>query len=363
VTPVAPPVTVPPLGPITKFEGSSLERSVTLTWNAVTGATKYELKRNNSIVYTGTNLAYTDIDVTPGTTYSYELKALNTSGASISAIIEISTKKEVPKAPTNFKSTPASTSMLLTWDTIFGAEKYELSRNGKIVYVGEINQYKDSSLIPATTYNYSLKALNSAGSSNSTILSVSTLKVKPASITGLKATPTEKQVSLSWSKVEFAEYYTVKVNGKVLYKGANISFTHKNLKANTNYVYSVIAGNSVGESNAKSISITTKQIPTKTSITPSKSVYKKNETIELTIKVTDNNKAPISSANVTTVITDPKGKTTSYYGKTNKSGVLVVKIKTSKSSQVGIFQVNTNAKFTAKDIYINSNASKSFQFK
>jgi hypothetical protein len=51
--------------------------SVTVTWNAVSGASSYNVRRGNTIVAYGvTGTSYTDTGLAPGSQYSYSVKAL-----------------------------------------------------------------------------------------------------------------------------------------------------------------------------------------------------------------------------------------------------------------------------------------------
>jgi hypothetical protein len=186
-------------------------------------------------------------------------------------------------------------------------------------------------------------------------------KQKPNAVSSLKTVVTENQVTLSWSKVSGAEHYFVKHNNKIIYKGTSTSYTHKNLKANTSYTYSVIAVNSTGESPAKTINGKTKKAQVTTTIKLSKNIYKQKETVKITINLKDLRKKAIASANITTVITDPNGKKKTYTGKTNKSGQLVLTIKTSASNKIGLYKINTSTKFDSKSAYSNSSSSLSYR--
>jgi chitodextrinase len=369
-----------PTAPI-GFAYTATTSSINLTWNTVAGAEYYELKRNGVVVYSGINTSYADNNLASGTTYSYELKAINTGGASSVVTLSASTQTvtsppppppppsttpsqpAVPGAITNFEGEATTNSITLTWDASERATSYMLKRNGQTIYEGTALMYTDKGLVANKSYQYQLFAVNAAGQSPVVTLSVTTQKEKPANVTNLRVASSENLVSLSWRRATYAEYYIVTVNGKVLYKGTNNSFTHKGLTPNTSYTYSVIAGNSSGESDAQSITIKTKQIESKTIVTTSKSVYMLNEKVVVTINVTDKNKKAVTSANVTTIVTDPKGKVKTYSGKTNKNGLLVLEIKTTKSSLKGTYKIKTSTKFSSKDAYRNSSASISYTLK
>ena len=64
----------------------------------------------------------------------------------------------------------------LAWDAVTGAESYQLSRDGVVIYTGEYQSYTDRGLTAETAYTYTLSALNTAGSSAETTLEAATTK-------------------------------------------------------------------------------------------------------------------------------------------------------------------------------------------
>jgi hypothetical protein len=56
--------------------------SLWLTWDPVDGATGYELYRGSTLIYSGPNRIFMVANLTPGTTYSFTLRATNLAGAS-----------------------------------------------------------------------------------------------------------------------------------------------------------------------------------------------------------------------------------------------------------------------------------------
>jgi chitodextrinase len=350
-------------GAITNFKGVATANSINLTWDTSAQATSYTLKRNGQTVYEGTGLSFMDSGLVSNTTYNYELVAKNTGGGTTPVTITVSTLKGLPKAPTNLQFEAEATSISFSWDEVAGAEEYVLIRSGEEVYRGTETNFNDTSLLPGRKYNYRLLAVNTVGESSPVRVAVDTLSVIPSAVTGLKAKSTENQVNLTWNAAEFASSYIVKLNGKVLYSGTKTEYTHRNLKSNTTYTYSVTAINKAGVSKGNSISIKTKAIQTKTSVSVSKPIYKQSESVIFTIKVTDENNKVIPLADVTSVVKDANGKTTTYKGKTNKSGVLVLTIKTSKSTKVGTYKVSFTSIFNVKSAYSNSNATGSYTIK
>lgn len=69
-----------------------LDDSVDLTWNTVSNATGYEIRRGGTVVYTGTANSFSDIGLTYNTDYTYSLIAYNSTGESSPVTLSLKTK-------------------------------------------------------------------------------------------------------------------------------------------------------------------------------------------------------------------------------------------------------------------------------
>ncbi|MCS7063364.1 MAG: hypothetical protein NZM04_04855 [Methylacidiphilales bacterium] len=145
---------------------------VNLTWNAVPGATQYEVKRNNVLVATVTTNSYNDTNLIPQTQYCYTVAAKNTAGTSPdSAPHCVTTPAAVPPpTPTGLTATAQNhTTVIITWTATPGAAHYTLRRNGNIIASNLTNTtFTDTGLSPLTTYSYTLQAHNIYGNSAQT---------------------------------------------------------------------------------------------------------------------------------------------------------------------------------------------------
>jgi hypothetical protein len=373
VTPGPPPITIdPPVvpsapkelpKPITDFKGVVDVHNVTLIWGASENATSYTLKRNGKTIYEGAALTFVDSGLAAKTSYQYELIAKNETGLSNPVKYTGTTLREVPKAPEKFKYTTTTSSVHLTWVTVEDADSFELKRNGKIVYSGSDTVFIDSPLKPGTSYQYELKAANSTGSSSIVTFAASTQREKPSTVSHLKAISTDSQTTITWGKVVGANHYILKLGNKILYTGTKTTYTHRGLKANTSYTYSVTAVNNGGLGKASLITAKTKQVQTKTKISTTKTVYKQNETVSISIKVTDKNSKAMASTSIITTIADPQGKLKTYTLKTNKFGTAVLSIKTNRSYKIGNYKINASTQFHSKQVYSNSTATLGYRLK
>jgi chitodextrinase len=138
--------------------------SVYISWNASSGATSYQLYRNDTQVYNGGDGFHHDTGLTAGTTYSYTVEATNSRGSSArSAALLWTTIAATPTGLTVGSATVSSLS--ISWDASTGATSYQLYRNGTHVYNGGANAYTDTGLTSSTKYSYTVQASNNGGSS------------------------------------------------------------------------------------------------------------------------------------------------------------------------------------------------------
>ena len=110
---------------------------VVLSWTASTGATSYNIYRSTtsggegSTAYkTGVTAAtFTDTGLTNGTTYYYEVTAVNTGGESgKTSEVSATPVATVPAAPTGLSATAGNAQVVLSWTASTGAVSYNIYR-------------------------------------------------------------------------------------------------------------------------------------------------------------------------------------------------------------------------------------------
>jgi poly(3-hydroxybutyrate) depolymerase len=148
------------------------DTSVSLSWSAVSGAASYNVYRNgtkvNASAVTGTT--YTDTGLASGTTYSYTVAAVDSSGsvgAQSTAVNATTTGTPAgPPAPTGLSVTgTTNTSVSLSWNAVSGAASYNVYRNGTKVNTSAVTgtSYTDTGLTASTAYSYTVAAVDSSG--------------------------------------------------------------------------------------------------------------------------------------------------------------------------------------------------------
>jgi len=203
------------------------DRSISLTWDPVVGAGRYEIYRDtepagsySTKVYDNKNTIAVDTSLTPETTYYYRIRAVNDYGegnysaaASGTTVAEILRLPEVPIDPAIGNQTVSSLTLL--WDAPTGAEWYRAYRSTLAegpftlkVYEGAVRTFVDSGLSSGTRYYYRVTAGNQAGEGDPT--AVFSELTKPAPPDNLEiSNPTAISLILSWDAAFGASSYTV----------------------------------------------------------------------------------------------------------------------------------------------------------
>src|SRR5689334_15741675 len=197
-------ITVPSIPAGVMAEATS-PTQIRLTWTASTdvgtGVAGYRVSRNGNAtpVASVTTTSFTDSNLNPETSYSYNVRAFdgatppNESGLSNPATATTPaapvSDTTPPTVPTNFVGTALSTTQIrLNWtastDAGIGVSGYYVYRDGATTPTATVNgatTYTDSGLTANTAYTYTLRAFDAAtppNVSNATMsISVNTLAV------------------------------------------------------------------------------------------------------------------------------------------------------------------------------------------
>lgn len=149
---------------------------VALTWNAVSGATTYNVKRslttNTGYSTIATNVAVTNYDDTPltnGTPYFYEVSAVNGRGEGADSSEATATPAPPPAAPGPVNVAVGDAKVILSWPAVPGATSYNVKRgtvSGTYPTVSNtiVPTFTDSTVTNGTPYFYVVTALSPAES-------------------------------------------------------------------------------------------------------------------------------------------------------------------------------------------------------
>ncbi len=241
--------------------------SVSLSWDATSGATGYLVLRgttSGTYIVTNSVASNTNFDATAagGTTYYYVIQATNAGGAGPLSL-EVSALPTIaaPAAPASLTATPGSGQVGLNWSVGLGASGYNVKRSttsGSETTIGTAlgTSYTDSTAVNGSIYYYEVSSTNSAGESGNSV--EATAAMPPAAPTGLNANPGTNQVSLSWmasSGLSGATNYNVKRSttsgsGYVTIgttTAPTVDYTDSTAISGTTYYYVVSGMNASGE--------------------------------------------------------------------------------------------------------------------
>jgi fibronectin type 3 domain-containing protein/streptogramin lyase len=240
-------------------------RQVSLTWNASTGATgyniyysqtpggPYSIKAGSSI-----NAYYTVSGLTNGLTYYFVVTAINSvgeSGYSNQAGVVL-----ISNAPANLYANAGNAQVSLTWNASIGATSYNVyysqTAGGPFSFLYSIGNtsYTVTGLSNGITYYFVVRAVNSAGESGNSNEVNATPQPPPNPPTNLSATAGNGQATLTWNAsigaTSYNVYYSQTAGGPYTVNGGsttNTNITVTGLNNGLSYYFVVTAVNSLGE--------------------------------------------------------------------------------------------------------------------
>ncbi len=232
------------------------------------GVKGYHVYRNGKKLVSTTSLSYTNTGLVPGKAYSYSVRAYDAAGniSDYSTTVRITTKSD--SLPPTTPGKPLATSVGLSsvdleWEPStdnIDIKRYEVYCNDKKAGSTSSTYLTCKNLVPGTTYDFYIKALDVSGnySSPGGTLSVTMSKDSrpPTAPSGLAATSvTETGAVLNWSPSSDnvkVKGYEVLCNG--VKKGSLSKTTYKcsGLTPGTSYVYSVRAYDNAGNASGYS---------------------------------------------------------------------------------------------------------------
>ena len=169
--------TAPPNAP-TGLSATVNGDSVTLTWEAVSDATSYNVYRDGSFLSSVSSNSFSDSGLADAT-YLYEVTALDTAGESASKTSVSATVNNLPpNAPTGLAAMVNGDYVILNWDAVEDATSYNVYRDASLLGSVSSNSFIDSSLADGT-YLYEVSALDTAGESASRASISATVVIDP----------------------------------------------------------------------------------------------------------------------------------------------------------------------------------------
>ena len=246
------PDTTAPTPPTSVTATAVSETQINLSWSGANdnvGVTGYRIFRNGGATPIATVGAspttYSNTGLSAGTTYSYTVKAVDAAG-NLSAASSTATATTLdttpPLPPTTVTATAVSDSQInIAWsgasDNV-GVTGYRIFRNGGTTPIATVGpsptSYSNTSLSAATTYSYTIKAVDAAGnvSNASTAASATT----PLFTDGFESANLSRWTSVSGLAVQNTNVYAGSWAAEAQSKSA-ADFASKTLPATYTSLY------------------------------------------------------------------------------------------------------------------------------
>lgn len=241
------------------LNGTSTGSKLTVTWDAVNGATGYEIEADGVLFNCGYDVTFIHEGQTSNTVHKYKVRAKNEEGfGKWSEELTLSTLVGVPK---NLKTARSSTLITVSWDPMEGVTGYEVEADGIIINAGTNPSLQHKDLVPNTTHIYRVRAMvgEQPGEWSSPVTAVTLL----ATVNEIEATSTDNSITINWASVGDAEVYDVELNGEITADLIGTTHTFEKLAPNTEYTIRVKARNDNNTSawSEPIIKFTTTKIP------------------------------------------------------------------------------------------------------
>lgn len=268
----------PKLAKVTLSAKASAYNKIQLSWNERSGASGYNIYRQNSSgkyvvlkkITTGSTTSYTDTGLTLNKSYSYKIVPFRTADGKDYEGNEsnvASAKTALTKAKISSVKGTDDKTIKITWKKVAGAKGYEIyrstsSKSGfklvKRTTSGSSLSYSNSGLSLGKTYYYKVRAYrtvsgkkvygawSSVVKGQTTLKTVKSLKVKAEDYTTMK---------LTWKKVDKADkyqiYYATSKDGtyKKLATVSDTEYTYKKPTCGQTYYFKVRAMKTVNGKN------------------------------------------------------------------------------------------------------------------
>ncbi len=245
------------------------DTQVTIAWDAVAGATSYNIycnttgnPDNTSPKVIVTNPTYTRTNLTNGTTYYCVVSAVDSTGES-----NLSNQVSVAPmgSPTGVAAMSGNNQAIISWNAVPGATAYNIyyainnpggaSAGTKIVSVS--SPYNHTGLTNGTPYYYVVEPANNGGGSTVSA-EVSTTPI--GTPTGVSASASGTTVTVTWTNAPGAASHNIywkttspvtKANGTLI-AAATSPYPHTGLTYGSTYYYVVTAKAADGSEGAES---------------------------------------------------------------------------------------------------------------
>ena len=245
------PAPLPPDG-VAASDGTFTNK-VSVSWNAVSGATGYKVFRSGTAAAIGTvgssSLTFSDLTATPGTSYDYSVKTNGTGGLSPPSLFDAGYRNL--SAPTSVAAADGTSTLhvAVTWVASIGATGYQVWRsNGSsaATQIGTAIQtpFNDVGASPGVSYSYTVKATGAVGVSSASAGNSGFKALSPPNGVAASDGASAASVKVTWNVVPGATAYKIFRSGSSSAIGTVATFptfSDTSAAAGVEYIYTVKA--------------------------------------------------------------------------------------------------------------------------
>ena len=235
--------TLPLLPPETpsNIRSTATVNSAAVSWDAVSEAASYDLLFDG-VIYRVTENTKIIEGLTPGRSYSYQVRSNNAGGSSTYSEPEaVNIPPEAFGIPGNIRAGATTNSVTVSWDEVPGAVGYDVLINNIFFDSVAETTMTRTGLAANTAYKYQVRARSeSAASAYSARQTIKTMELtEPLEVpANIWATSTADSITINWDAVKHANRYKVLFRN-AYYEPSETTITFTGLEPDTSYSYKI----------------------------------------------------------------------------------------------------------------------------
>lgn len=237
---------------ITAF--TNLANGTKITWNKCAGASAYRVFMNTSKGWKKladtTSCTYTHKNLKNNFTYIYTVRAIDKAGKYVSACRIPGSYNTFFSVPKLTGAVPAYGGMKVSWNKVAGVKEYTVFRKSaegwKKIAVCNTNTYTDKNVASGKQYTYTVRCSKDSGKTGISWYNSKGIKgtyVAAPQITGFENLNNSVKINVKKSAGAYSYRFFIKTakGWKAFSTSKALSATHKGVKNNTLYTYTVRA--------------------------------------------------------------------------------------------------------------------------
>jgi hypothetical protein len=231
----------------TNIKDTADVQAITLTWNAVTDATGYQIEVDGTVFWTSAN-TYTKNGLNAETFYKFRVKAIGSGDSAWSEVYRVSTLPSKPGTPLKLNAVAAKNAVTIFWDEVPDSIGYDVELDGIVVVDNfTATTYTDIELTPFTQHTYRVRAKNNAIEGDwSPLVTLYTLPDKPGVPSNIVITSAGSIATITWNADPTALGYDIEVDGLTIDVGTKTEYKHRRLKVGSEHSYRLRIRNAAG---------------------------------------------------------------------------------------------------------------------